>query len=209
MTTKQIARRRGRGLYPKRASVQQSPDRKSVKALPEFLTKDECDTLIRLASPPEAALLMLVGFRAGLRISETLDLEVGDINLEDEYPTLRVRLGKGRKARIVPLHAELQNALVNFIRYRSGRATKLFTITRYTALRWVKDALNRAEQLEAIPRGRKVGTHTFRHSAARWWLMNGVPVNVVQQWLGHSSLSSTLVYLQLVGDVQGFMERVP
>jgi len=196
-------------MYPKRTDAQHLPEKKSGKSLPEFLTKDEIDTLIRLASPPEAALLMLAGFRAGLRVSETLDLEVGDINLEDEYPTLRVRLGKGRKARIVPLHAELQNALTNFIRYRPGRASKLFTITRFTALRWVKDALERAEQLEAIPRGRKVGTHTFRHSAARHWLVSGVPINVVQRWLGHSSLSSTLVYLQLVGDVQGFMERVP
>ena len=195
-------------MYPKKADAQQLPERKSNKSLPEFLTKDEVDTLIRLASPPEAALLMLVGFRSGLRISEALALEVGDINLEDEYPTLRVRLGKGRKARIVPLHPELQNALANFIRYRPGRATKLFTVTRFTALRWVKDALGRAEQLEAIPRDRKVGTHTFRHSAARHWLMSGVPVNVVQQWLGHSSLASTLVYLQLVGDIAGFMERV-
>ena len=175
-------------MYPKQASAQQLPERKSGKGLPEFLPKDEVDSHIRLARLSRGCFIHANRLSSWLRVSETLDLEIGDINLEDEYPTLRVRLGKGRKARIVPLHIELQNALANFIRYRPGRATKLFTVTRFTALRWVKDATSRAEQLEAIPRGRKVGTHTFRHSAARHWLMSGVPVNVVQQWLGHSSV---------------------
>ena len=60
-----------------------------------------------------------------------------------------------------------------------------------------------------IPEGKPCGTHTLRHSAARYWLLNDVPINVVSKWLGHSNLKTTMVYLKLVADPGGFMERVP
>ncbi|MCH7971706.1 MAG: tyrosine-type recombinase/integrase [Chloroflexi bacterium] len=53
------------------------------------------------------------------------------------------------------------------------------------------------------------GLHTLRHSAARYWLLNDVPINVVSKWLGHANLQTTMVYLELVADPGGFMERVP
>lgn len=180
-----------------------------AKRLPEFLDKSEVDAIIRLASPPEAALIILTGFRAGLRISETLALETGDISLDTDYPTIRVRRGKGNRARIVPIHAELANALTSFMRYRPGRNRKLFDCHRATVHKWIKNAVAGAESNGAIPKGKRVSSHTFRHSAARWWLQSGVPINAVQLWLGHSSLQTTLIYLQILGDVSGFMERVP
>ena len=62
---------------------------------------------------------MMIQWRAGLRISEALDLEVGDLHLAAEpRPVLKVRQGKGRKDRLVPIHGELQAALSNHIRYK-------------------------------------------------------------------------------------------
>ncbi len=78
-----------------------------------------------------------------------------------------------------------------------------------TAWRWVKIALKRAVELNQIPYGRKVATHTLRHSAARHWLASGVPINVVSRWLGHASLQTTLIYLEILPDPSGYMERVP
>ena len=60
-----------------------------------------------------------------------------------------------------------------------------------------------------IAEGRKVGTHTFRHSAARHWLGSGIPINVVSKWLEYASIQTTLVYLEVLLDPLGDMQRVP
>ena len=54
-----------------------------------------------------------------------------------------------------------------------------------------------------------MGTHTLRHSAARHWLSSRIPINVVGRWLGHASLQTTLVYLEILPDPLGEMGRVP
>ena len=59
---------------------------------------------------PKAKLLMLQQWRAGLRVSEALDIEVRDLSLDTASPTLRVRSGKGGKTRLVPVHPELHGA---------------------------------------------------------------------------------------------------
>ena len=64
-------------------------------------------------------------------------------------------------------------------------------------------------EIEAIPEGMKVGTHTLRHSAARHWLSSGIPINVVSRWLGHAGLQTTLIYLEILPDPLGEMGRVP
>ena len=57
--------------------------------------------------------------------------------------------------------------------------------------------------------GKRVGTHTLRHSYARHLLMNGIPINYLSRWLGHSSIQTTLIYLELVPDPTGSLASVP
>ena len=64
-------------------------------------------------------------------------------------------------------------------------------------------------QLGAIAPGRRVGTHTLKHSYARHLLVNGVPINYLSRWLGHSSIQTTLIYLELVPDPTGSLAAVP
>ena len=78
-----------------------------------------------------------------------------------------------------------------------------------TAWRWVKTAVKRAEELGAISPGKRVSTHTLRHSYARHLLMNGIPINYLSRWLGHSSIQTTLIYLELVPDPTGSLAAVP
>ena len=67
----------------------------------------------------------------------------------------------------------------------------------------MKTAVKRAEELGAISPGKRVSTHTLRHSYARHLLMNGIPINYLSSWLGHSSIQTKLIYLELVPDPTG------
>ena len=197
-------RRRPRGQYPKKTGQELA-----LKPLPQYLEAHEVNAIIRAADDPRARLLMTEQWRADLRVSEALALEVADLSLDAELPTIRVRSGKGRKARVVPVHPELGAAFSTALAYGNVSEGRIIDVHRATAWRWVQKAVERAEQLGAIPLGREVGTHTFRHSYARHLLLNGIPINYLSRWLGHSSIQMTLIYLELVPDPSGSLANVP
>ena len=205
MVTQAVSRRRRpRGIHPKRTDRQLS-----TQKLPEYLEADEVGAIIRAADDPRARLLMLEQWRAGLRVSEALDLEVSGLSLESNNPTLRVRSGKGRRTRVVPVHPELAAAFRMALSYGNVREGRLIDVHRVTAWRWVQTAVRRAEELGALLPGRRVGTHTLRHSCARHLLMHGIPINYLSRWLGHTSIQTTLVYLELVPDPTRSLASVP
>ena len=119
-TTVISRRRRPRGRYPK---TQEGAVPKRQKRIPEYLEADEVNAIIRATPNPKAKLLMLEQWRAGLRVSEALDLEVRDLSLDTLSPTVRVRSGKGGKSRLVPVHPELHGAMGSALAYgTSARA---------------------------------------------------------------------------------------
>ena len=199
-------RRRPIRRYPK------TPDGaapKRQKRIPEYLEPDEVSAIIRAAPNPKAKLLMLEQWRAGLRVSEALDLEIRDLSLDTATPTLRVRSGKGGKSRLVPVHPDLHEALGSALSYGDISQGRIVAAHPATAWRWVQAAVKRAEELGAIAPGKRVGTHTLRHSYARHLLMNGIPINYLSRWLGHSSIQTMLIYLELVPDPTGSLAAVP
>ena len=161
----------------------------------------------------DCRILMLVQWRAGLRVSEALGLEARDLQLDVERPTLRVRLGKGRRTRIVPVHPELVAALrarLDFRRRRSTRDPRIVGIdSRKQAAVWIRAAVARAVEAGALAPGRRITSHTLRHSYARHLLSHGVPLNVLSRWLGHSSIDPTLIYLELLPDPAGTLAGIP
>ena len=113
MTTQQAAvqrYRRPRG--PKRRDFERRPEPQ-----PEYLEADEVNALIPAAPNLRAALLFLVQWRAGLRVSEALALELRDLSWDSSLPTIHVRRGKGAKPRIVPVHPELHSALASSLQF--------------------------------------------------------------------------------------------
>ena len=208
MTTQQtdVQRyRRPRGQYPKRQDSERRP-----KPLPEYLEAHEADALIRAAPNSRAALLFLVQWRAGLRVSEALALEVRDLSLDSGLPTIHVRRGKGAKPRIVPVHPELHSALSSSLQFGNiAQGDRLIKALRSTADRWIRAAKAKAEEAGAIPAGRRISSHTLRHSYARHLLVNGIPINYLSRWLGHSSIHTTLIYLELIPDPTGSLATVP
>lgn len=199
-------RRRPCGRYPK---TPEGAAPKRQKRIPEYLEPDEVNAIIRAAPNPKAKLLMLEQWRAGLRVSEALDLEVRDLSLDTATPTLRVRSGKGGKTRLVPVHPELHGAMDSALAYGDVIQGRIVEAHPATAWRWVQAAVKLAEKLGAIAPGKRVGTHTLRHSYARHLLMNGIPINYLSRWLGHSSIQTTLIYLELVPDPTGSLAAVP
>jgi len=167
------------------------------------------NAIIRAATNSKAKLLMLEQWRAGLRVSEALDLEVRDLSLDTVTPTLRVRSRKGGKTRLVPVHTELHGALGSAQAYEDIGNARIVEAHPATAWRWEQSAVKHAEELGAIAPGKRVGTHTLRHSYARHLLMHGIPINYLSSWLGHSSIQTTLIYLELVPDPTGSLAAMP
>ena len=200
--------RRGRRLHPRKPHVQQKPGGKGF-TLPEYLEAHQVQAVLAAAPNPRARLLMLLQWRAGLRVSEALALEAAALSLHSDQPTIRVRQGKGGRSRIVPVHPELLNALDAVLQFSQIGRGRIIPVSRSTAWRWVQAAVDCAVTLGALPAGRQVGTHTFRHSYARHLLLHGVPINYLSRWLGHRSISKTLIYLQLVPDPTGRLAAVP
>ena len=152
---------------------------------------------------------MLEQWRAGLRASDALALEVSDLSLDANSLTLKVRSGKGRRATVVPVHPELADAFRMALSYGNVSEGRLIEVHRATAWRWVQSAVRRARVLGAIPPGRRAGIHTLRHSCARHLLLHGIPIDYLSRWLGHSSIQTTLVYLELMPDPTRSLASVP
>ena len=153
MTTQTIdRRRRPRGVHLKRT------DRElATRKLSEYLKADEVSAIARAAGDPCARLLILEEWRAGRRVSEALDLEVSDLSLDADNPTLRLRSGKGRRDRLVPIHPELDVAFGLALSYGTVTDGRLVGVHRTPAWPWVQAAVRRAEEQGAIPAGRRGG----------------------------------------------------
>ena len=74
---------------------------------------------------------------------------------------------------------------------------------------WRSASAQLATQRGQLPPGRHVGTHTLRRSYARHLPMNGVPLNYLSRWLGHSDIKTTLIYLELMQDPTGSFTGAP
>ncbi len=119
-------------MHPKPPAVQQNSGLKR-STLPEFLDPDEIQAVLAAAQPPQAKLLILLQWRAGLRVSEALQVTAADLRLDDEHPTIRVRRGKGGKSRVVPVHPELHSALKMIMAFGNVGGEQLINAGRTTA----------------------------------------------------------------------------
>ena len=173
--------------------------------VPHYWTADQVQRLLDALAAhkhQKARTLVLIMWRAGVRISEALALEWRDLDLTSAQPTLLVRRSKSGRARTVPLHGELVQLFTNWPVAHSPR-DRVADLTMRTALRHIGDGIRWADLDEESPgTGKRLaGAHSLRHSAARHWLMIGrVPLNVVSTWLGHANVQVTLrIYLPIVG----------
>lgn len=190
---------------------------KIARKLPKALSVDEVTKLIKSAkregdpiSLRDFAILELL-YSSGGRVSEIVGVNTGDISIsktDDGDVTVLKLKGKGSKERLVPLGKFAVAAIEDyFTRTRPALAAKnsksepaLFLnargkrLSRQSAWQIVLDAA-RATGLEG-----KVSPHVFRHSYATHLLDGGADIRVVQELLGHSSVTTTQIYTLITID---------
>ena len=179
---------------------------KLEKKLPVFLSQDELIQLLEAPlkleiSSPHAEMIrvrdriiMELLYGGGLRVSEVVGLNHGDLDL----PKSLVRiLGKGRKERVVPIPERTSSLLISFREnfcLDASSSSPLFTSSKAQRLTSRNVQLRLKKYLAFCQLPQDVTPHKLRHSFATHLLDNGADLRSVQELLGHSSLSTTQVY---------------
>lgn len=176
---------------------------KRLTTPPTVLSIDEVRLILNAARTPQARAFLTTVYSCGLRLQEALNLEVRDI--DSERMTIRIR-GKGSKQRDVPLPRSTYQVLKNY--WKTHRNPRLIfpalgrkhtgghTATEPMARSSVQQLLRRI--LKELPKIKKHATlHTLRHSYATHLIEAGINLRIVQQYLGHASLETTMIYLHV------------
>jgi integrase/recombinase XerC len=180
---------------------------KQEKRLPKCLDLEQVQKL--LEAPGDADLLsardkamLEVLYSSGIRVSELVELEMADLDLQEGV--LRVR-GKGRKDRLTPIGSQAIKALQRYFELRSvdlkssgsADANRVFLNKHGESLstRSVRRKLDKYLLTAGLDPG--ISPHTLRHSFATHLLNNGADLRSVQELLGHQSLSTTQIYTHL------------
>ncbi len=143
-------------------------------------------------------------YSSGMRVSEAVALNIGDVANLDKMPVLRI-VGKGQKERIVPVGSKAKEAIERYLTHSRAilaensvdEENALFLNRhggRLTA-RGVDYLLDEYFKKGALKY--KVSAHVLRHSFATHLLDNGADLRVIQELLGHESLSTTQVYTEV------------
>jgi integrase/recombinase XerD len=184
-----------------------------LRKLPKALTISEMTSLLNstervgdLTALRDRAILEVL-YGTGARVSEVVGLNVADLGKStltgDEITTLKLR-GKGSKERIVPLGSFAKEAIENYLvrlrpifleKSKSGKASSaLFLNSKGTRLSRQSAWQTVIDAADATGLTGKVSPHVFRHSYATHLLDGGADIRVVQELLGHASVTTTQIY---------------
>lgn len=197
------------------AAVLDTP--KLAVTLPNLLSKEEVSRLLSFAAEDQTPkglrlyTMLEVLYASGLRVSELVTLKLSHLQKEQGQwkPYLLIK-GKGGKERIVPLNVPALEALSRFIPARSALLkseetawlfpsyTKDGKPTHLTRQRFA--VLIKALAMNAGISPDKVSPHALRHSFASHLIENGANLSLVQELLGHSSITTTQIYTHILND---------
>ncbi|WP_298278815.1 site-specific tyrosine recombinase/integron integrase [Ferroplasma sp.] len=173
------------------------PPRRSQK-MPVYLNQRDAGILLNGSSSTRDRAIISVFLYTGLRVSELVNLEIGDADFEENI--IYVHAGKGDKDRIVVMPDICKEQIKDYIKERikirsnnnylflSNKKTKFNTST-------VERMVKRVAEKSGITK--KVTPHVLRHTFATSILRNGGDIRFIQQILGHSSLATTQIYTHI------------
>ncbi len=175
------------------------PKRKQTKALPTIFSRADLTKLFDATGNLRDRMMLITAYSAGLRVSELISLKPEHI--ESNRKLIRVEQGKGNKDRYTLLSDRLIKDLKvywkryhpkEYLFYPQGNPHRPLTKNRAWKI------FNAAKKKAGLKRGR--GIHSLRHSFATHLLEDGVDLYSIKTFLGHSSISTTMIYLRLTAN---------
>ena len=184
---------------------------KAAQRLPDVMSAEKTNNLLdAVAEQPEkerdVAILELL-YGCGIRVSELVGIDLGDISLHDGW--LRVR-GKGNKERQVPIGEKACAAVQRYLSIRSAMPNETALFLNSRKARLCDRQVRRLVKMYAltVAGDSTIHPHSFRHAYATHLLSDGADLRAIQELLGHARLSTTQKYTQVsLKDLQAVYDR--
>jgi len=186
---------------------------KRSQTLPEVITQPQVHQIIEACKTQRLKTFLWTTYTLGLRISETINLQTGDI--DGQRMMVHIHRSKRSKDRYIPLPVSTLQWLRAFWRTHQNpkflfpadaRGRTDAHATTPMSISTVQGALKRITTKLGF--NKKVSCHTLRHSYATHLLEAGISLKAIQKYLGHSTLQTTMVYLHLTETAQADSRRV-
>lgn len=170
-----------------------------------ILSQAEIKEIYELANDFEKVWLGLC-YGCGLRVMELRDLDISDIQLSEGVVV--VRHGKGNKKRLIPMTLKIMDELRTYLKKRKKTITEPPTEALFlhikggrmmpnTFNKYLKRLIMRSDNEALKVRANEIGIHCLRHSIATHLIENGVKMEQVKEFLGHSHLETTEIYTRV------------
>ena len=176
-----------------------------LQRIPNYFTEEEAATLVDAAPSYPTCMAFRIMLRTGLRVSETLALRRVDLRLDKHPLIIVVRADSpGSKGREVPVPADLIEGLRDLASFHGkDHYQPMIDISRQRIGQVLKEAAVQAgiDPARAHP-------HAFRHTYGRNCVLRGVPIPVLQKWLGQASMVDTQRYVELAGAHHEWVARL-
>ncbi len=168
-----------------------------------IFSQDQIQQLYEVTENNQEKAILNIAYGCGLRASEISQLNKEDIRLTENL--VIVQKGKNSKRRLVPINDTIKTTLELFIFSSEVKQKAVFInskgnrMQQWTLNKLLKTIILRTDFGNKMPAEalRKIGMHTLRHSIATHLLENGMPLEQVQIFLGHSHIESTEIYTHI------------
>ena len=178
-----------------------------LRRLPDILNRDEVLRLLETPKGPkpnrvrDRAMLHTM-YAAGLRVSELVELDLADVNLEEGFVSA---LGKGNKRRIVPIGAHARAAIAEYLaevrpKWARSASRACFVTARGKAMTRQGFWSLVKKYARAAGITKPISPHKLRHSFATHLLAGGADLRSLQTMLGHADISTTQIYTHVTGE---------
>ena len=183
------------------------------EVLPIVLSRQEIQAVLAAVREPRFRTCLRLMYHCGLRVGETVAIEIKDIHGRERPPRLHIRNGKGGKDRYVPMAAAMveelrqwwrthQNPRFLFPSPGRGWADRTLTLSQSMAKSLGPMSVSSVQMAYRLARAASAvnsasTTHSLRHSYATHLLEEGVSLRQISHYLGHESLDTTVIYTHL------------
>lgn len=174
---------------------------KIPQSLPKTITIEEALKLLDTPKNSRDKTILYLLYGTGMRVSELVNLNKSNLDLQNKF--IKVVRGKGNKDRLIPLPDQIIPILNDYLISRNGTEGETALITNRSGKRLTTRSIQRiVKKYKALAEinDKKLTPHILRHAFATHLLSNAVDIRVIQELLGHSSLSTTQLYTHVTID---------